>query len=133
MFTAYLCEAHLRAGALGEAHQFAERVLALSRKRCERGIEALALYLVGEIAALSGDRPEPSGARHYNAALALASDLGVLPLVAHCLLGLGKLYRRAGESVKAEEHLQTATTMYREMGMTFWLEQAEAASVAGES
>jgi len=24
-------------------------------------------------------------------------------------------------------HLTTATTMYREMGMTYWLEQAEAA------
>jgi hypothetical protein len=28
--------------------------------------------------------------------------------------------------VKAEEHLQTAATLYREMGMTFWLEKAEA-------
>ena len=27
----------------------------------------------------------------------------------------------------AQEHLTTATTMYREMGMTFWLEKAEAA------
>ena len=49
------------------------------------------------------------------------------PLVAHCHLGLGKLYRRTGDRAKAEEHLATATTMYREMGMRFWLEKAEAA------
>ena len=48
------------------------------------------------------------------------------PLVAHCHLGLGKLYRRTGKREQAQEHLTTATTMYREMDMTFWLEQAEA-------
>ena len=49
------------------------------------------------------------------------------PLVAHCHLGLGKLYRRTGDRAKAQEHLTTATTMYREMGMSFWLEKADAA------
>jgi hypothetical protein len=49
------------------------------------------------------------------------------PLVAHCRLGLGKLFARTGKSEQAPEHLTTATTMYREMGMTYWLEQAETA------
>jgi hypothetical protein len=48
------------------------------------------------------------------------------PLVAHCHLGLGKLYRRTDEREQAQEHLATATTMYREMGMTYWLETTEA-------
>ena len=48
------------------------------------------------------------------------------PLVAHCHLGLGKLYRRTGKRQEAQEHLATATTMYREMDMPFWLERAEA-------
>jgi hypothetical protein len=52
------------------------------------------------------------------------------PLVAHCHFGLGKLYRRAGKGEQAREHLTTATTMYREMGMTYWLEQAEAEKTA---
>ena len=47
------------------------------------------------------------------------------PLVAHCHLGLGKLSRRTGKRGQAQEHLTTATTMYREMGMTYWLEKAE--------
>ena len=48
------------------------------------------------------------------------------PLVAHCHLGLGKLHRRAGKRREAQKHLNTATAMYREMDMGFWLEQAEA-------
>jgi hypothetical protein len=47
-------------------------------------------------------------------------------LVAHCHLGLGKLYRRTGQRQQAHEHLTAAATMDREMGMTYWLEQAQA-------
>jgi hypothetical protein len=49
------------------------------------------------------------------------------PLVAHCHLGLGKLHRRVDKRPDAQEHLTSATTMYREMDMQFYLEQAEAA------
>jgi hypothetical protein len=48
------------------------------------------------------------------------------PLVAHCHLSLGKLYRRTGKREQAREHLTVATTMYQDMGMTYWLEKAEA-------
>jgi hypothetical protein len=54
----------------------------------------------------------------------LAEDLGMRPLVAHCHLGLGKLYWRTGKREAAQRHLATATTMYREMDMGFWLEKA---------
>jgi hypothetical protein len=50
----------------------------------------------------------------------------MLPLVAHCHLALGKLYRGNDDRTQAEEHLATATTMYREMDMNFYLAQAEA-------
>jgi hypothetical protein len=53
-------------------------------------------------------------------------ELGIRPLVAHCHFGLGKLNLRTGTREQAEEHLATATTMYRDMGMTYWLEKAEA-------
>ncbi len=46
-------------------------------------------------------------------------------LVAHCPLGLGKLYPRIGKRQEGQEHLATATTMYREMAMTYWLDMAE--------
>ena len=53
------------------------------------------------------------------------------PLVAHCHLGLGKLYRRTGKREQGQKHISTATTMYREMGMTHWLEKADADAAAG--
>ena len=60
---------------------------------------------------------------HYRDALALAEELGMRPLVAHCHLGLGKLYRRTGAREQVQEHVAMATTMYRDMGMTYWLER----------
>ena len=120
-----LGEALFAAGRVDEAHVAATRALDLARERGEQGHEAWALRLLGEIAA----HPTRSDCRaedHYRQAFALADELGMRPLVAHCHLGLGKLYRRTGDQAKAEEHLTTATTMYREMGMTFWLEKADA-------
>jgi len=63
---------------------------------------------------------------YYREALALAGELGMRPLVAHCHLGLGKLHRRTGNRGLAQEHLTTATAMYREMDMAYWLGQAAA-------
>jgi len=59
----------------------------------------------------------------HREALALARLRGMRPLLALCHLGLGKLYRRIGETDRARENLTTAMTMYREMEMDFWLEQ----------
>ena len=57
--------------------------------------------------------------------MALAGELGMRPLVAHCHFHLGKLFR-TDQREQAREHLTIATTMYREMDMRFWLDQAEA-------
>jgi len=38
---------------------------------------------------------------------------------------IGKLYPSAGELGPGREHLTTAATMYREMGMPYWLATAE--------
>ena len=61
----------------------------------------------------------------YREALALAGALGMRPLAAHCHLGLGKIYRRTSNQAKTREHLTTATALYREMDMGFWLEKVE--------
>jgi hypothetical protein len=125
---AWLAEAHLVAGEAEEATRLAGQALELARSQNEQGTKAWTLRLFGEIAT-RGDAAVfgPAAASRYQEALALASELGMHPLVAHCHLGLGKLYRRTGDRVKAHEHLTNAATMYREMDMGFWLEQAEAA------
>jgi tetratricopeptide (TPR) repeat protein len=120
-----LGDAYLAAEQLEDARAVADRGLALARQRGERGYEAWALRLLAEIAAHPRGPDVEAARAHYGAALALATELGMRPLVAHCHLGLGTLYRRTGDRSKAKEHLTTATTMYREMGMGFYLTQAE--------
>jgi tetratricopeptide (TPR) repeat protein len=117
-------EAYLLAGQRDEAARLAAIALAAARAQKQRGQEAAALWLSAEIArdTLEGERAEAD----YRHAIVLGLEIGSRPLVAHCHLGLGKLSRRTGKREQALEHLITATTMYREMDMRFWLEKAEA-------
>ena len=101
---------------------------------CERALEssphhpghiAHAQHLLGDLAIHPDRLDAESGEAQYRQALALAEPRGMRPLVAHCHLGLGKVYRRTGSQEQAQEHLTTAATMYREMDMQFWLAHAE--------
>jgi len=70
--------------------------------------------------------------RPHQQALALASELSMRPLQAHCHRGLGTLYATTGQRQQARTAFNTAITLYRAMDMTFWLPQAEAALAQGE-
>jgi tetratricopeptide (TPR) repeat protein len=120
-----LGEAYLLADQVENARACADRALMLARGRGERGYEAWALRLLGQIASHHRRPDVTTAAAHYGAAMSLASELEMRPLVAHCHLGLGRLYRRTDNPEQAEEHLTTATAMYGEMGMTYWLEKLE--------
>jgi class 3 adenylate cyclase/tetratricopeptide (TPR) repeat protein len=110
-------------GRHDKARRLAERALGASQH--QPGFAAHALHLIGDIAS-EPDRFDPENATtHYRQGLALAKQHGMRPLIAHYHFGLGKLYRRTGNVKEAGENLGTATTMYRDMGMTFWLEQVE--------
>jgi tetratricopeptide (TPR) repeat protein len=120
-----LGEAQGRAGRLEEAHALAERGLALARQHQERGHQAYALRLLGDIAA-HWEPPETApAAAHYRQALALADALGMRPLQAHCHRGLGTLYAKTDQTEQARTALSNAIDLYHSMGMTFWLPQAE--------
>jgi tetratricopeptide (TPR) repeat protein len=122
-----ISEGYLLAGRMQEAVQLARRALDLARAQKERGHEAWALRLLGDIAARQ-DPPEiEPAAGHYQQALALAEELGMRPLQAHCHRGLGTLYATIGRPDQARTELSAAITLYRAMDMTFWLPQAEAA------
>jgi hypothetical protein len=70
-------------------------------------------------------------AAYYQQALTLADELGMRPLQAHCHRGLGALYSQTDQSEQARSELSTAIDMYRDMEMTFWLPETEAALVQG--
>jgi tetratricopeptide (TPR) repeat protein len=92
------------------------------------GFAAHALHLLGDISTYPEQFSIEEGNTFYRKALALAEPRGMRPLIAHCHFGLSKLYRRTDKHEQAREHLTTATSMYREMDMRFYLEQAEAES-----
>jgi tetratricopeptide (TPR) repeat protein len=122
-----LGEAQLLVGRLEEAHALAERTLAHARAHQERGHQAYALRLLGEIAARREPLEAVPAADYYWQALALAEELGMCPLVAHCHRGLGVLYASIGQREQARTELSTAIALYRALDMTFWLPQVEAA------
>ena len=127
MWTNYLCEAYLLAGQIAKASTLAEQALALARERKQRGSQAWALRLLAESASQS-DPPEMESAEaYYQQALTLAEELSMRPLVAHCYRGLGTLYATTGQREPARTALSTAIALYRDMEMTFWLPQTEAA------
>jgi tetratricopeptide (TPR) repeat protein len=122
-----LSEAYLLAGRLADALACTQRALKYAQEHQERGHEAWALRLLGEIH--SHREPpeiEPAEAA-YQHALALAEELGMRPLLAHTHLGLGTLYLAIGRLAQARNELFDAVERYRTLDMTYWLPQAEAA------
>src|SRR5215831_6910074 len=109
---------------LDDAQRLGDRAVESSPR--QPGFAAHALHLLGDISTHPDRFDAERGETHYRQALALAEPRGMRLLVAHCHLGLGRLYRRTDKGEQAQEHLTTATTMFREMDMRFYLEQAEA-------
>jgi len=120
-----LSEAYLLAGRLEEAHQRAAQAVELAGQYQQRGNQAWALWLLGESTARQASREGEPAVSHYCQALALAEELGMRPLQAHCHRGLGTLYARQAQQDQARTALSTAIALYRAMDMRFWLPQAE--------
>jgi class 3 adenylate cyclase/tetratricopeptide (TPR) repeat protein len=125
LIAVHLAEACMFTGRREEARTLVGRALTLTRERGQHAFEACALRLLAELGASDGPLGIDNAEERWREALTIGARLGMRPLVAHCHLGLGKLYRRTGKREQAQEHLTTATTMYREMDMRFWLEQIE--------
>ena len=124
---ACLSEAALVTGRLEEAAGHARQAVELSRTHKERGTEAWALRCLAEITLHGKPAQVDQATIYYQQALALAEELGMRPLMAHCHYGLGQLYSQTDRAEQAHTELSTAITMYRSMDMIFWLPQAEAA------
>jgi class 3 adenylate cyclase/tetratricopeptide (TPR) repeat protein len=124
MLLVRLGEAYLQVLRVDDANRCALLALTLSRKHTERGHEAHALRLLGE---LSVDNPLAldESETFYRQAIAQAQQLEMRPLVAQCYLGLGQHHHRAGRRMSAETYLRKAVALCRELDMPFWLERAQ--------
>jgi len=122
-----LGEAYLAAGRVADGLGSAAGALALAREHKERGHEAWALRLEGEIALDSGTRASDVAHDRLAEALELATLLEMRPLAGRCHAALGRLHARAGDRDEARAQLGAAAALFRDLGMTHWLEEAEAA------
>ena len=121
-----LSEAYLLAGRLEEARQRAVQAYDLAHQYQQRGWQAWAPWLLAESTARQVSPEVEPTTGHYRQAFALAEELGMRPLQAHCHRGLGALYAQTGQRQQARTALAAAIALYRGMEMTFWLPQAEA-------
>src|SRR5215467_11622917 len=104
------------AGRYDEAWQYARQALDLARQQQARGIEARALYQLGAVHTHAEPPDVTQAEAHYQQAIALAEELGMHPLLAHCHRGLGMLYATTGgQREQARTELSTAMEMYRSM------------------
>jgi tetratricopeptide (TPR) repeat protein len=133
LFSVQLGLGYLRVGRLEDALSRAHHALTLTRTHGERGYQAHTLRLLGEIAVHGEPLQVEPATDYYQQALALADELGMRPLLAHCHLGLGILYNRIGRPEQARAELTAAIEHYRAMKMTFWLARAEAGLTAIEA
>lgn len=126
LVVATLAEAKLLAGNVDDAARAADRGLVLCRQHGQRGWEAWTLRLVGEIAMRRGPADLDIARSTFHAAMALAEERRMRPLIAHCRLGLGAAHRCAGEVSRGRAEMNAALAEYRAMDMTYWLARAEA-------
>jgi tetratricopeptide (TPR) repeat protein len=96
-----LSEVSLLTDRLEEACSLAERALELAQAYKERGRQAYALCLLGDIAMQRDPPQSEQAAAHYHQALTLTEALGMRPLAAHCHRGLGLLYCQSGRVEQA--------------------------------
>jgi tetratricopeptide (TPR) repeat protein len=122
-----LSEAYLLDNRPEEAKTYAVHAVELAGTQKERGAQAYALRLLGEIALHRHPLDLNEAETSYQQALTLADELGMRPLQAHCHRGFGMLYAATGQREQARAELSIAMEMYRGMEMTFWLPETEAA------
>ena len=115
--------ATLLAGDRALARDRARRALELAREHRERGYEAWVLRLQAEVALRSRPISAAEAEVSFHDALTRAQDLGMRPLIAHCHLGLARLYRHGDRLDDAERHRAAAASLYEAMEMRFWLPQ----------
>ena len=127
LWATWLGEAYLAAGRIADARRTVSGCRWREPSRSRSAAIARTRYAPWARSRRSEEPPDAEEAeRCYREALALAEELEMRPLQAHCHLGLGKLYRRVGRVDEARAELATAVAMLREMGMAFWLPEAEA-------
>ncbi len=113
-----LADAYRVIGEMESAKEIIARALALAEEREERGLGAWAKFVNAKITSDSG-MPEEA-LQWYKNSLQQASDIFMLPLVAHCHKGLGNIYSSLENEDQAIAESNSAKEIYSSLGMAYW-------------
>jgi len=118
-----LADAYRANGEKELASETATRALDVASSREERTLEAWAILVMAKVNADMGRLEQAMD--WYQRGLNQAAELSMLPLTAHCHMGLGQLYLKREHSEEARLEIEAAIDLYRSMGMSYWLPQAK--------
>ena len=121
LWTLNLAEGLMAAGQLQEARDTARHALDLAISHKERGHQAWAHRLLGDLASQGTTTALLEAEEHYRKALGIAEELRMQPVLAHAKMGLGRVLRLRGDRERAEEYLVTAFMLFRGMDVPFWV------------
>jgi tetratricopeptide (TPR) repeat protein len=120
----WLGHASLLERRIAAARERGQRALALATDGGERGYQAWAHKLLGDVVQEESANPAEA-LSHYTPGMALATELAMRPLQAHIHLSLGRLHRRENQIEQARKELSLALEHYRSMQMPIWIGAAE--------
>ena len=115
----------LAARRFDEAMSVATAALETARAQGERGHEAWALRLLGDIARQRQPGSVEPALGHFEGALALAGQLQMRPLRARCRLERAETLYHGGRREEARQSLGVAGDDFRAMEMSAWQRRAE--------
>ena len=126
LWTLHWAEGLMAAGEDERAREMARHALDLAGSHKERGHQAWAWRLLGDLASRRGAPALAEAEAHYREALGIAEELRMQPVVAHAKLGLGRVMRLAGDRARAEEYVVTAFMSFRGMDVPYWVKKCGA-------
>jgi tetratricopeptide (TPR) repeat protein len=123
----YLGSICFQQGNLKSALNYVEEALRLSQKNYEKHLEALSWIWLGRIVGRTETAQIRKAEEYLLRGMNMLDELKLKPYYTQSHLFLGELYANAGRKQEALQNLKKAESMYREMGMDYWLGKAQEA------
>jgi tetratricopeptide (TPR) repeat protein len=122
-----LSQVHYEMGDYQAALNSIEKALSLAQRHHEKVVEGFSRIWLGRIIA------EPDPSQHNRAEKSILKGIDILkslktkPYSSQGYLALGEVYTESGQTEKALENLKKAESMFKEMGMDYWLARTKEA------
>ena len=119
--------AHFSLGNIEEAKVQAEEALKCSLANNEKQWQGLSRIILGKVLTKADPGQIEAAEGHIRQGISQLEELGMLPWSGWGYFWLGEVYAEWGRKEEALMNLKKAETMFREMGMDYWLAKAQGA------